>query len=238
MNSTIKHIHDMLQQAATQTKENGAVFFKTGAGDYAEHDRFMGVKVPVLRKIAKEFSSLSRVEIKHLLESKYNEERLLALFMLSDQYKKGKGAEKEDLYQLYMSNLKHVNNWNLVDSSAHLILGAHVFDGNASSDILISLAKSDSLWDRRIAMVATWWFIRKGSLDLTPIISTLLLHDTHDLIHKAVGWMLREMGEKDVRYLLRFLDQHAAHMPRTMLRYSIEKLSLDHRKTYMLAKQK
>jgi 3-methyladenine DNA glycosylase AlkD len=237
MSNTLEHIRKLLQQAAVQPKQGGAVFFKTGAGHYAEHDQFVGVKVPILRNIAKEFSKLSLQEIKHLLESDYNEERLLALFIMVDQYKKAKGAAKEELFQFYMNNLQHVNNWNLVDSSAHLILGVHVFDGNASRDVLINLAKSDILWERRIAMVATWWFIRKGNLELTPIIAEILLKDAHDLIHKAVGWMLREIGEKDESYLVRFLDQHAAHMPRTMLRYSIEKLSEDQRKAYMSAKQ-
>lgn len=234
--SMYKHIHEMLQQMVFPPKQGGAVFFKTGAGQYAEHDQFMGIKVPVLRQIAKQFSTLSIIDIEELLRSRYNEERLLALFILVDQYKKAKGSLKEDLFQFYISNLKHVNNWNLVDSSAHLILGAHVFDQQASQDVLIQFAGSDVMWERRIAMVATWWFIRKGSLDLTPQIAKLLLNDTHDLVHKAVGWMLREMGEKDEGYLIQFLDQHASKMPRTMLRYSIEKLSEDHRKTYMTAK--
>lgn len=236
MNSILNQIRELLQKAAIPPNQGSAVFFKTGAGHYAEHDQFMGVKVPILRNIAKEFSKLSLHDIKHLLESAYNEERLLALFILTDHYKKAKGTLKEELFRFYMNNLKYVNNWNLVDSSAHLILGVHVFDGSASKDILINLAKSDILWERRVSIVATWWFIRKGNLELTPVIALLLINDTHDLIHKAVGWMLREMGKKDESYLADYLDQHAASMPRTMLRYSIEKLSDDQRKKYMSAK--
>ena len=234
--NTLEHIRELLQQTVVPPKQGGAVFFKTGAGQYAEHDQFLGVKVPILRQIAKKFSKLSISDIEGLLRSVYNEERLLALFILVDQYKKAKADLKDELFQFYMHNLRHVNNWNLVDSSAHLILGVHVFEKRASRDVLIQLAESDVMWERRIAMVATWWFIRKDSLDLTLEVANVLLKDTHDLIHKAVGWMLREMGEKDETYLVQFLDQHAAHMPRTMLRYSIEKLSEDQRRAYMRAK--
>lgn len=234
--NTLEQIRELLQQVAIPPKQGDAVFFKTGEGQYAEHDQFIGVKVPVLRQIAKQFSMLSMQDIEGLLESVYNEERLLALFVLVDQYKKAKGSLKEDLFQFYMRNLQYVNNWNLVDSSAHLILGVHVFDQRASQDVLIQLAGSGVMWERRIAVVATWWFIRKGSLDLTPKIAKILLNDTHDLIHKAAGWMLREMGERDESYLVQFLDNHAPQMPRTMLRYSIEKLSEDRRKVYMMAK--
>lgn len=231
--NTLEHIRELLQKMAVPPKVNTPVFFKTGVGQYAEHDQFMGVKVPVLRQIAKQFSTLSITDIKGLLSSIYNEERLLALFILVDRYKKAKPDVKDELYQFYMDNLRHVNNWNLVDSSAHLILGVHVFDQRAATDVVIQLAGSDVMWERRVGMVSTWWFIRKSSLELTPKIARLLLKDTHDLIHKAVGWMLREMGERDETHLVQFLDQHAAQMPRTMLRYSIEKLSDDQRKAYM-----
>jgi 3-methyladenine DNA glycosylase AlkD len=234
--NTLEHIRELLQQAVVLPKQKGSVFFKTGAGQYAEHDQFMGVKVPILRQIAKQFSKLPIPDIEGLLSSVYNEERLLALFILVDQYKKAKAELRDELFQFYMNNLRYVSNWNLVDSSAHLILGVHVFDKRVSTDILIQLAGSDVMWERRIAMVATWWFIRKDSLELTPKIANLLLKDSHDLIHKAVGWMLREMGKKDEECLVQFLDQHATHMPRTMLRYSIEKLSEDRRKAYMTAK--
>lgn len=235
--NTLKDIREMLQQMAVPSKQGSSAFFKTGVGQYAEHDQFMGVKVPVLRQITKQFSTLPTKDIERLLESVYNEERLLALFILVDQYKKAEGSWKEDRYHLYMNNLRYVNNWNLVDSSAHLILGVHVFDQRASQDVLVQVAESDVMWERRVAIVATWWFIRKGSLELTSKIAKLLLTDVHDLIHKAVGWMLREMGEKDESHLIQFLDQHASEMPRTMLRYSIEKLSDDQRKFYMAVKK-
>jgi 3-methyladenine DNA glycosylase AlkD len=234
--STLEQIRDLLQQRMTPPKQGGIVFFKTGAGQYAEHDQFMGVKVPILRQIAKQFSKLDMLDIEGLLTSVYNEERLLALFILVDQYKKANADLKDELFQFYMNNLQHVNNWNLVDSSAHLILGIHVFDKRVTIDVLFQLAGSDVMWERRIAMVATWCFIRKDNLELTPKIARLLLKDTHDLIHKAAGWMLREMGELDEAPLIQFLDQHAPQMPRTMLRYSIEKLSEDQRKAYMSVK--
>jgi 3-methyladenine DNA glycosylase AlkD len=229
--NNVTNIKALLKQSAHKSSDAQVIFFKTGPGHYAEHDQFMGVTVPVLRKIAKDFSSITREEIKDLIESPINEERLLALFILVLQYQKAKNHTKDELYQFYLHNLKHVNNWNLVDASAHLIIGAHLV--NADKKILHTLAKSEILWERRIAIVSTWYFIRNNDLECTFKIAEMLLSDDHDLIHKAVGWMLREAGKRDEKQLSAFLDHHAEKMPRTMLRYSIEKFPEQQRKNYL-----
>ena len=222
-------ITSMLELAA-RSPSTTSRFFKTGAGDYSEHDQFIGVSNPVLRSIAKEFNTLSIPEIQTLIESPINEKRMLALFILVDQYQKGP-MDKETCYQFYLKNLAHINNWNLVDASAHWIVGAHLMHGDKKP--LLTLAKSDIIWERRVAIVATWYFIRHDSLDWTIKLAELLRHDWHDLIHKAVGWMLREAGKRDHQVLIEFLERYSHTMPRTMLRYSIEKLSAEQRKIYM-----
>ncbi|HSC25291.1 MAG TPA: DNA alkylation repair protein [Candidatus Babeliales bacterium] len=231
MTTEISHIRSMLINLAT-AKDKRNYFFKTGVGDYAEHDQFINVSVPVLRKITKQFSDLSSDNIQQLLTSSFNEERLLALFILVQQYQKSNDNNKNELYQLYINNIKYVNNWNLVDASAHLILGAHII--HKDKDILITLARSNNLWKRRIAIVATWYFTRLNECEWTFKIALLLLTDTHDLIHKSVGWMLREAGKKSTPLLIDFLDIYAKQMPRTMLRYAIEKLPEQQRKLYMI----
>jgi 3-methyladenine DNA glycosylase AlkD len=230
--NTIKAIKILLQQSVTVSQENHARFFKMGPGQYAEHDQFMGVKVPILRGIARQFNHLSYPEILIFLQSPINEERLLALFIMVYQYQKGTEQKKHDVYQLYMTNLRYVNNWNLVDSSAHLIVGDYLYC-KQNNNILLTLATSQVMWERRIAIVATWYFIRHNNFEWTFKIATILIHDTHDLIHKAVGWMLREVGKRDQAQLILFLDQHALHMPRVMLRYAIEKFSEQQRKIYL-----
>lgn len=227
----LEQITSLLQQAAHQSQVKSAVFFKTGVGHYAEHDRFINVNVPTLRKIAKEFHDLSLPDVQKLIASPINEKRQLALFILVYQYQKATDETKEKLYQFYLKHLKHVNNWNLVDASAHLIIGAHLL--KKDKEILLTFAVSNVMWERRIAIVATWYFIRHNDLTWTFKIAEILLHDNHDLIHKAVGWMLREAGKRDVNQLIAFLDQHAHHMPRTMLRYAIEKFPENQRKSYL-----
>jgi 3-methyladenine DNA glycosylase AlkD len=234
--NTIKEIQLLLHQSVTIPKERAATFFKTGTGNYAEHDQFIGVKVPTIRLIAKKFSAITLDEIQLLIESSINEERLLALCILTDQYKKADIKTKEQLYQFYLNNLSHVSNWNLVDASAHLIIGAHLF--KKDKKLLYSLAQSTIMWERRIAIVATYYFIRNNELEWTFKIASLLLNDTHDLIHKAVGWMLREAGKRNQDALVIFLGQHAYHMPRTMLRYAIEKFDENIRKKYLAQKNK
>ncbi|MDQ5941179.1 MAG: hypothetical protein QG632_905 [Candidatus Dependentiae bacterium] len=234
MSNRLKELQARLAAAATVPNIQRAVYFKTGPGSYAEHDQFLGIKNPVLHELAKEFCNLSLAELEQLIQSPFNEGRLLALFIATAQYKKAKAAGREEIYQWYIRNLSQVNNWNLVDASAHLIMGPHVaVHGTA---VLFALVKSESLWDRRIAMVATWHFIRLKDTQLTFTIAELLIDDHHDLIHKAVGWMLREAGKWNEAGLLAFLDTHAAVMPRTMLRYALEKLAPDVRARYMAAK--
>ncbi len=232
--TSLEQIRKLLQESSNTTKRHPATFCKTTPGHYAEHDQFINVDIPTLRKIAKDFQDLSLEEIQTFLESPINQERALALFMLVNHYQKPTTIPKEDVYQFYLRNLQHVNNWNLVDSSAHLIIGAHIF--NTNKDILVTLAQSDNLWKRRIAMIATFFFIRKNDVAWTFKIAKILLNDHHDLIHKAVGWMLREAGKRDLAQLLEFLDEHTAHMPRTMLRYAIEKLDKAQREKYLALK--
>jgi 3-methyladenine DNA glycosylase AlkD len=227
----LSHIQLLLQQSACASGEGAARFFKTGEGHYAAHDRFMGVSVPVLRKIAKDFHHLSLSDLQSLMESPFNEMRLLALCIMVNQYQKADDAAQEMLYQFYMRNLLHVNNWNLVDASAHLILGAHLAKSDPSP--LFALAVSDTMWERRVAIVATWHFIRQNELAHTFQVAEILLCDSHDLIHKATGWMLREAGKRSQPQLIQFLDSHGSTMPRTMLRYAIEKFPEAQRKDYL-----
>ena len=220
-----------LQQSITIPQEKQAYFFKTGTGQYAEHDTFIGVTNPTLRILAKKYATLPLEDIQTLIESPVNEERLLALLIAIHQYQKPTLHTKDEIYLFYLGNMQYVNNWNLVDASAHLILGAHI--DTTDKNILLSLAQSDSLWERRIAIVATWHFIRKNQLEWTTTIAAMLLNDRHDLIHKAVGWMLREAGKRDQQVLIQFLDKYATTMPRTMLRYSIERLPEQLKKHYL-----
>lgn len=224
-------IQNELQQFAVPIEQRKAVFFKTGSGEYAEHDQFIGVPVPRLRQIAKQHRTLSLEVITQLLQSPINEMRLLALILLVERYQKGNLLIQQEIFQLYCSYMHNVNNWNLVDASAHHIVGAHLFYQDKS--LLLALASSEVMWERRIAMVSTWYFIRKNEFEWTVTIAKKLLADKHDLIHKAVGWMLREMGKRDVKHLIEFLNQYAKNMPRTMLRYAIEKLSTECRKDYL-----
>ena len=228
-------IQVLLKKHVDISRRDKPMFFKVGPGDYAEHDQFLGISVPIVRKIAQQFVHISLEEIQYLFASKNNEERLLALFIIVFQYRKAIDVVKYDLYCFYMRNLKQINNWNLVDASAHEIVGAYLFHYASHKDILVTLAKSDSLWERRIAIIATWYFIRKLDFSWTFLIAEILLTDKHDLIHKAVGWMLREVGKKDEAQLRIFLNKHASKMPRTMLRYAIEKFSQQERVLYMQA---
>ena len=215
-------IIETLRAATSVPEERRGAYFKTAVGDYAEHDRFIGISVPELRKIAKEYAALPIEEIDYFIASPFNEERLFALFILVDQYKRGNIQKKEEIYHYYLSHTQHINNWNLVDSSAHLIVGYHLYTRDRK--MLLELAQSKNMWERRIAIVATWYFIKQKDLEWTFKIAERLLQDKHDLIHKAVGWMLREAGKKEEAPLIAFLDLHSKNMPRTMFRYSIERL--------------
>ena len=208
-------------------------FFKTGPGQYGEGDRFLGLRVPQVRTIAKECAALPLAELQRLLGSPWHEARLLALLIMVRQYERGGVADRAALHGLYLANTAHINNWDLVDASAACLVGRH-FDGRHPRRLL-RLARSTLLWERRIAIVATFHTIRQGRLDDTFTVAAALRDDGHDLIHKAVGWMLREAGKRDQAALERFLDMHAAQMPRTMLRYAIERFPPSLRRRYMLA---
>lgn len=206
-------------------------FFKTGAGEYGEGDLFLGVQIPVLRNLVKGFPSVKVDELFELLQSVYHEERMLALLFLVRSFKKGDEKTKKKIYELYLKNTSCINNWDLVDTSAPHIAGAWLEDKDRL--ILCKLAKSKSLWERRIAIIATQHFIRKKDFADALEISKLLLSYKEDLIHKAVGWMLREIGNRDVETEERFLIEHYKQMPRTMLRYAIEKFPEKKRKMYL-----
>ncbi len=206
-------------------------FFKTGKGEYSEGDQFLGIRVPILRAQAKTFENTSLQEIQLLLKSPFHEERLCALLILVRQFNQGTPDVKTRIYTLYLNNTQHINNWDLVDSSAYHIVGPYLEDKDR--DPLHQLARSDSLWERRIAIMATFHFIRNNQFDDALAISEQLLNDSEDLIHKAVGWMLREIGKRDLNTEEAFLKKHYQHMPRTMLRYAIEKFPEPSRKKYL-----
>ena len=206
-------------------------FFKTGPGEYGEGDVFCGVRVPELRKLAKAHRLLPRKEVHELLHSRIHEERLLALFILVDQYSRGDDKARKSIYDLYLRNIQYINNWDLVDTSALYIVGAFLLDRDKKP--LYRLAKSKDLWERRIAIMSTFFFIRKNRFTDTLNLSKLLLQDQEDLIHKAVGWMLREIGKRDLKTEESFLKAHYKTMPRTMLRYAIEKFPEKKRLSYL-----
>jgi len=206
-------------------------FFKTGPGEYGEGDIFLGVMVPEQRKIAKKFRNLELDKVVKLLHSKVHEVRLTALFIIIYQFEKGDNKKQKRIYNIYLNNAKRVNNWDLVDLSAPKIVGQYLL--NKPRGILYKLIKSNNLWERRIAVLSTLTFIKKNDYIDTLVLSEKLIGDKHDLIHKAVGWMLREIGKKDELVLLGFLNKYFKKMPRTMLRYSIEKLDNNQRKYYM-----
>jgi 3-methyladenine DNA glycosylase AlkD len=208
-----------------------ARFFKTGPGEYGEGDIFIGIKSPTLKTVAKEFKALPLAEVECLLHSDIHEDRTLALVILVGQFSKADDATRKRIYDIYLANTCHINNWDLVDISAPQIVGGYLED--RSRKPLGRLAKSASIWERRIAVVATHWFIRHGDLADTLRIAEQLLTDKEDLIHKAVGWMLREVGKRNMAVLEAFLGEHCRVMPRTMLRYAIERLPDEKRRAYL-----
>ena len=198
-------------------------FFKTGKGEYGEGDQFLGIQVPQQRKIAKKFlPAIDEKDLKTLIASPFHEVRLTALFILVGKFEKSKSTEEKRFWvDFYLNNRSFVNNWDLVDSSAHQILGSWLYDKDRTP--LYELANSNNLWDQRIAIISTYYFIRKNDFEDTLKIAEILLFHPHDLIHKAVGWMLREVGKRDYETEYGFLEKHYKKMPRTMLRYAIEK---------------
>jgi 3-methyladenine DNA glycosylase AlkD len=206
-------------------------FFKTGPGEYGEGDQFLGLTAPMLHALARDHQDLPLVEVKRLLKSTWHEERVLALLILVRQYASGTAEERDRICRVYLAHTKYINNWDLVDCSAEHIVGAHLANGDRSK--LTSLARSKDLWQRRIAVIATFHYIKRGAVRETFKIARLLLDDEHDLIHKAVGWMLREVGKRDRAALEAFLTRYALRMPRTMLRYAIERFSPGERQKWL-----
>jgi 3-methyladenine DNA glycosylase AlkD len=213
---------------------NSQWFFKTGPGEYGEGDRFLGIRVPELRKLAKEYQAISITEVTQLLQSPIHEERLLALLILVRSFAKGGEGFKEKIYHLYLKNTQYINNWDLVDLSAVYIVGAFLMA--KSKKPLYALAKSNNLWERRIAIIATFYFIKGGEFTEAIKIARMLLSDKEDLIHKAVGWMLREVGNRHLPTEEHFLKEYYKKMPRTMLRYAIEKFPEAKRQRYLKGK--
>ena len=229
---TVKAARKALRRYANSEKaQTHQWFFKTGKGEYAEGDRFIGVTVPQIRNVVKQFRALATQEVLKLLASDIHEDRLLALLILVNQFKRGDTTTQKQIVDAYLAKLQYVNNWDLVDSSAQYILGAYLHDKNRA--VLYKLAKSTRLWDRRVAIITTFHFIKYGDFEDTLQLATLLLKDPEDLMHKAVGWMLREVGKKEQNVLEKFLIAHSKNMPRTMLRYAIERLPEKKRQEYL-----
>jgi 3-methyladenine DNA glycosylase AlkD len=206
-------------------------FFKTGPGEYAQGDIFLGINVPVIRGIAKQFVDLSLSNTVKLLRSPIHEERLLALVILVCKYRNADSDIKKEIYTTYLKHTRYINNWDLVDLTAKYIVGDFLFDKDRKP--IYCLAQSESLWERRIAIISTFYFIERRQFDDTLKIAKMLLADEHDLIHKAVGWMLREVGKRDIVCEEKFLKEHLRFMPRTTLRYAIERFPQTKRLAYL-----
>lgn len=232
VNSSLSQIQARLHGLAdAETARGQQRFFKTGAGQYGEGDVFLGIKVPVLRKLAGEFPEVGQDEIAGLLGSKHHEARLLALLFLVRAFGKGSAAERQQIYDLYLASTRQINNWDLVDASAPYIVGTYLADRERVP--LYRLAQSGMLWERRIAIVSTFHFIRSGEFGDTLDIAAHLLADREDLIHKATGWMLREVGKRDMPALETFLRHHYQALPRTTLRYAIERFPEQRRQAWL-----
>ncbi len=221
----------LLGLANPEIAEHSQRFFKTAKGEYGHGDKFLGIRVPVIRQAVRKYNATSLSTATELLKSEYHEIRLFALLLLVSRFSKGSAEEQGKIYRLYLSNTQYINNWDLVDSSAYYIVGAYLEDKDKG--ILYELARSDSLWERRIAIMATFYFIKNDQFRDTLKLSKQLLTDQEDLVHKAVGWMLREVGKRDLAKEIAFLNAHYQKMPRTMLRYAIEKFSQTDRKKYL-----
>jgi len=222
LKTELQQLADPIQQANLQR------FFKTGRGEYGEGDIFFGIKVPLQRKVAKKYQGLPLSDLQKLLNSNIHEYRFTALVLLTHKY----NYDKKNIFEFYLQNSKRINNWDLVDTSAPKIVGDYLLD--KPRKILYQLAKSTNLWERRIAIIATMTFIKNQDFTDTLNIAEILLNDQHDLIHKAVGWMLREVGKQEQTVEETFLNKHYQQMPRTMLRYAIEKFTEEKRKFYLM----
>jgi len=238
MNQKIIH-NDLMLLANKEIAEHSQRFFKTGKGEYGESDIFLGIRVPVLRKLVNKYRGISLEEVSKLLHSKFHEERLLAVLILVHLFKNRSGTLDESgtydgqkqIYNLYLDNIEFINNWDIVDISAGNIVGAYLHQKDKA--LLYRLVKSQNLWERRISIISTFYFIRQNEFDDTLKIAEILLNDKEDLIQKAVGWMLREVGKREIEIEEEFLQEHYMKMPRTMLRYAIEKFPETKRKMYL-----
>jgi 3-methyladenine DNA glycosylase AlkD len=224
-------INELQKLSNPEKAKNLQRFFKTGKGQYGEGDIFLGIIVPLQRKTADKFKDFDLKQLRETIKSKYHEARLTSLIILTEKFKKAEEKEKKEIVDFYLKNTKYINNWDLVDLSAVYILGQWFFDKD--KEVLYKLAKSGNLWERRISIISTAWFIKNYSYGDTIKISKLLLKDKHDLIHKAVGWMLREVGKRNLKTETDFLDKYSKAMPRTMLRYAIEKFPKTKQKGYL-----
>lgn len=222
---------DLRKFASKERAKSNKWFFKTGPGEYGEGDKFLGISVPDSRKVAKKYKDLSLKGTTKLLKSPWHEERLVALLILVERFAKTDEPERKEIYNYYLSSTKYINNWDLVDLSAHKIVGPYL-EGK-SKEVLYKLAKSKILWEKRISIISTFYYIANRKFDDALKIAKILLNDDHDLIHKAVGWMLREVGNRERAVEEKFLKKHYKKMPRTMLRYAIEKFPENLRLKYL-----
>lgn len=221
------------EHASPERKKSNEWFFKTGKGEYGEHDKFLGVKNPDIRLVAKKFHDLNLLEIQKVINSPYNEERLCGLIVLVEKFKKGSDKERELIYKFYIKNLRQVNNWNLVDIATPHIAGEYLVVHKNELNILDKLSSSNFHWHRRVSILATFSFIRRGDLALIFKYAKKLLKDKEDLMHKAIGWMLREAWKKDSKQTEEFLIKNYNKLPRTTLRYAIERMEEKKRKSFL-----
>ncbi len=229
---TYKEITDYLYSLADpEIAEHSQRFFKTAEGEYGFGDKFLGIRVPVIRQAVTKYKNTPLSVAERLLKSEYHEVRLFSLLLLVFRFSKSNANEQEEIYHIYLGNTQYVNNWDLVDSSAHHIIGAYL--ENRDKSVLYNFSSSDSLWERRIAIMSTFYFIKRNHFIDALRISEQLISDQEDLIHKAVGWMLREVGKRDLDSEVTFLKSHYQRMPRTMLRYALEKFSKEERQKYL-----
>jgi 3-methyladenine DNA glycosylase AlkD len=229
--SIVKLRRAIWQLADPETAQLLQRFFKTGEGEYGAGDRFLGIRVPALRRLARTYWTLPLASTLELLRSPWHEERLLALLLFVEQYRRGDQLQREEIFQVYLAHTRFINNWDLVDVSAEHIVGEHLDPDQTG--VLEKLACSGSTWERRIAVLATFYWVKRGEFRPTLRIAERLVSDSHDLIHKAVGWMLREIGKRDREQEECFLRRHYRAMPRTMLRYAIERFPEHRRRQYL-----
>ena len=232
---TLAALRRVIKAASDPERALGAArYFKTGPGQYGEGDKFLGIPVPELRAIVRQYRDVAPADRLALLKSPWHEERLVALMLMVDAHQRGSAKEKMALHREYLANTAYINNWDLVDTSASEMVGSHI--PASGTRTIERLAKSESLWERRIAVIATLYTIREDNFAPTLMLAERLSGDRHDLMHKAIGWMLREVGKRDIAVLRRYLDEHAATMPRTTLRYAIERMDIAERRAYMAMK--